>query len=274
MTGPHVLVLGGTAEARALAGRLDASGVRVTSSLAGRVSRPALPVGEVRVGGLGGAAGLTAWVREHAVDAVVDATHPFAATMSEHAARSAETTGVPLVRLARPGWDEHPDAATWTWVPDHPAARAAAETLGEHPFVTTGRQTLHHHTGPWRERPVLVRLVEPPAEPLPAAWTVLLSRGPWDLDGEAGTMRAHGVDVLLTKDSGGPLTAAKLDAARTLGVPVVVVSRPPAPKGVRRVGDVDGVLAVLGEVGLVSDVGGPVASGDRAPASRRPRHRG
>lgn len=233
----HVLILGGTAEARDLAALLEAKGVPLTSSLAGRVSRPRLPVGAVRVGGFGGVDGLAAWLTEHAVSAVVDATHPFAGTMGSHASQACSRLDVPLVRLARPGWSGHPDAGDWTWVADHVAAREAADRVRGTPFVTTGRQTLHHHLAAWAERPVVVRLVEPPAEPLPPAWTVLRSRGPFDVAGEEALMREHGVSVVLTKDSGGAYTAAKLDAARILRIPVVVVARPPRAHGVAEVSD-------------------------------------
>lgn len=233
----HVLVLGGTAEARDLAARLEAKGVSLTSSLAGRVSSPRLPVGPVRVGGFGGVAGLVGWITEHDVGAVVDATHPFAGTMGSHAAQACSQTDVPLLRLARPGWAGHPDAGDWTWVDGHVAAREAADALGGTPFVTTGRQTLHHHVAAWADREVVVRLVEPPQDPLPRAWTVLRSRGPFDVAGEESLLREHGAGVLLTKDSGGDFTAAKLEAARALGVPVVVVARPPRAEGVAQVGD-------------------------------------
>lgn len=231
----HVLILGGTAEARDLAARLETRGVPLTSSLAGRVSRPRLPVGPVRVGGFGGAEGLARWLAEHRVSAVVDATHPFATTMGAHAAQACSSLDLPLLRLARPGWGDHPDAGSWTWVDTHPAAREAADEVGGVPFVTTGRQTLHHHVDAWRDRPAVVRLVEPPDEPLPPAWTVLRSRGPYDLAGEESLMREHGITVLMTKDSGGSYTVAKLDAARSLGVPVVVVARPPRAEGVEQV---------------------------------------
>lgn len=239
----HVLILGGTAEARSLAAELETKGVPLTSSLAGRVSRPRLPVGPVRVGGFGGVAGLSSWLREHAVTTVVDATHPFAATMGAHAAQACSALDVPLLRLARPGWAEHPDAAGWTWVADHGAAREAADEVGGVPFVTTGRQTLHHHVEAWTERPVLVRLVEPPEEPLPQAWTVLRSRGPFEVAEEERLMREHGVSVLLTKDSGGSYTEAKLDAARRLGVRVVVVARPPRAEGVAEARDAGAATA-------------------------------
>lgn len=233
----HVLVLGGTAEARDLAAHLEAKGVPLTSSLAGRVSRPRLPVGPVRIGGFGGVAGLQEWLRQHDVTAVVDATHPFATTMGSHAAQACSALGRPLLRLARPGWAGHPDAPTWTWVDTHEEARGAADEVGGVPFVTTGRQTLHHHVDAWRDRPALVRLVEPPQEPLPTAWTVLRSRGPFAVADEVTLMREHGVGVLLTKDSGGSYTEAKLEAARQVGIPVVVVSRPPRARGVAEAAD-------------------------------------
>jgi precorrin-6A/cobalt-precorrin-6A reductase len=222
-----VLVLGGTGEARELAAALVADGDHVVSSLAGRVSRPRLPVGEVRIGGFGGAAPLASYAREF--DVVVDATHPFAATISAHAA----TIDVPLLRLQRPGWDPTGD---WRWAGTHDDAAAQAAAF-ERPFLTVGRQRLDDFAGPLGDHACLVRLVEP--TPMPSAWTSLLSRGPYDVAGESALMRDHGVDVLVTKDSGGDLTRAKLDAARELGVPVVAVRRPPAPPGVDTVSDVD-----------------------------------
>jgi precorrin-6A/cobalt-precorrin-6A reductase len=225
-----VLILGGTGEARRLAALLHADGLRVLSSLAGRVSRPALPVGEVRMGGFGGPAGLAGYLRAAGIDLVVDATHPFAARISASAAEAATLTGVPLLRLQRPGWAEHPDAARWTWVPDAAAARqAAAET--RRPFLTTGRQSLPDFL-PWANRAVVARVVDPPALPLPDRWTLILARGPYDPAAEQALMAGHGVDWLLTKDSGGTMTAAKLDAAAALGLPVVVIERPAAPPGV------------------------------------------
>ena len=242
--GPHVLVVGGTAEARELAGRLVREGVPVTSSLAGRVSRPRLPEGRVRIGGFGGVDGLRRALREEGWTHVVDATHPFAATMTGHAVEAAALEGVPLLRLARPGWSGHPDAGTWHWVASHDQACAVAGGLGARPALTTGRQTLAHYAG-WAGRPVLVRLVEPPSEALPAPWTVVLDRGPYSLAGERSLLGAHRADVLVTKDSGGGYTAAKLDAARELGLSVVVVRRPGVPAGVRSVDDVDAALSWL-----------------------------
>lgn len=231
-----VLVLGGTREARELAALLVGRGISVTSSLAGRVSRPALPVGDARLGGFGGVDGLAAYLREHAVTAVVDATHPFAATISDHAAAACRDAGVALLRLQRPGWSDRPDAANWHWVDSTIEAAAVAERLGERTFITTGRQSLPAYAA-WTSRYALVRLVDPPTSVLPKAWEVVVARGPYDLASETTLMREHRIDVLTTKDSGGSLTEAKLQAAADLGVAVVVVRRPAPPAGVPTVAD-------------------------------------
>lgn len=238
-----VLILGGTAEARQLAADLDAAGVAVLSSLAGRVSRPARPVGEVRIGGFGGPAGLAEFLRTAGIAAVVDATHPFAARISASAAAAAARTGVPLLRLERPGWRSHPDADGWRWVPDAVAARAAV-SAARRPFLTTGRQSLPDFL-PWADRAVVARVVDPPEIELPECWTLIQARGPYELAAERALLRQHRVDALVTKDSGGTLTAAKLAAAAELGLPVVVLERPAPPPGVRTVTTVaDAVGAV------------------------------
>jgi precorrin-6A/cobalt-precorrin-6A reductase len=224
---PNVLILGGTAEARALATSLAAAGIAVTSSLAGRVAEPALPVGNVRIGGFGGAAGLAAYLQPAGISLVVDATHPFAATMSASAVTACRTTGTPLLQLARPGWSDHPNAKTWNWVDTYPDAATAALRLGSRVFLTTGRTTLAHFER-LAEIFVLVRLVESIDAELPARWESVLSRGPYTVDGELALMKGREIDVLVTKDSGGELTAAKLTAAAAAGIPVVVVRRPPA----------------------------------------------
>ncbi|MET9246022.1 cobalt-precorrin-6A reductase [Nonomuraea sp. NPDC003709] len=262
----RVLILGGTAEARALAAELSGGlpaelpaelssrGVHVVSSLAGRVSNPRLPVGEVREGGFGGPDGLAAWLAAERIDALVDATHPFAARMTASAAEAAARTGVPLLVLRRPGWREGP-GDTWQRVPSlHAAAARLSETAtrlseaaarrseaavrpGGGPlrvFLTTGRRSLPVFTGlagVW----LLARSVDPPEPPVPDHVHVLLDRGPYTVDGERALIREHRPDVLVTKDSGGPMTTAKLVAARELGLPVIMVDRPPLPAGVRLV---------------------------------------
>src|SRR3954471_10648374 len=238
MTG-RVLVLGGTGEARRLATVLADEGVDVVSSLAGRVADPMLPPGEVRVGGFGGVAGLVGWLQEHPVAAVVDATHPFAATMTASAAEAAGLVGVPLLRLQRPGWTPQP-GDDWRWVDSLEQAADAVAGFG-HVFLTTGRTGLGAFAGLAGE--VLVRSVDPPEPPLPPRTTVVLERGPFTVEEELALMRGHGVDVVVTKDSGGHLTEAKLVAARQLGLPVVVVRRPPLPPGVPTVATVEEALA-------------------------------
>ncbi|MFI1811165.1 cobalt-precorrin-6A reductase [Streptomyces sp. NPDC020422] len=224
----HVLILGGTTEGRLLAGLLDGT-VRVTSSLAGRVAAPRLPAGEVRIGGFGGPEGLAAWVRRHDVDAVIDATHPFAERISFNAARAAATAHVPLLVLRRPGWV--PVAGDrWHEVGSLEEAAAALDGLGDRVFLTSGRLGL----AAFADRPewFLVRSVDAPDAPMPARSELLLDRGPFTLDGERGLLARHRIDVLVTKDSGGAATAPKLTAAREAAVPVVVVRRPPVPQGV------------------------------------------
>jgi precorrin-6A/cobalt-precorrin-6A reductase len=235
----RVLVLGGTAEARRLAEVLVADGVDVVSSLAGRTADPLLPPGEVRIGGFGGAEGLAEWLRAHPVRALVDATHPFAATMTAHAVEAAAATGTPYLRLQRPGWSPQP-GDDWRWVGSLEEAAAAVAAFA-HVFVTTGRTGLGAFAGLTQE--VLIRSVDPPEPPLPARTTVVLERGPFTVDDELALMRGHGVDVVVTKDSGSALTEAKLTAARALGIPVVVVRRPPLPAGAPVVAAVDEALA-------------------------------
>lgn len=229
-----VLILGGTREARALAGLLVEQGVEVISSLAGRVSTPALPAGEIRIGGFGGVDGLVAYEREHAITAVVDATHPFAARISANAAAAHGATGIPLLRLQRPGWEVRPDRDDWHWVDSTDEAVTVAGQLGERVFVTTGRTSLRAYSA-WTDRYVLVRLVDPADWWVPTDWEILVERGPYDLASETALMRDRRIDVLTTKNSGGSLTEAKLQAAADLGIPVVMVRRPPSPEGIDQV---------------------------------------
>jgi precorrin-6A/cobalt-precorrin-6A reductase len=224
----RVLVLGGTDEARRLAADLVVAGMPVTSSLAGRVSRPRLPVGEVRIGGFGGPDGLAGWLRDHQVAAVVDATHPFAERISTSAIAGCERAGVPLLRLERSGWRER-EGDRWEWVDDLDQAAAAVHRLGSRVLLTTGRQGLAAFADV-REAWFLVRCVEPPDPPLPPRHRVLLDRGPYAVDGELALIDENRIDLVVTKDSGGAHTQAKLDAARMRGVPVIVVRRPARPE--------------------------------------------
>jgi precorrin-6A/cobalt-precorrin-6A reductase len=194
----------------------------------------------VRIGGFGGAAGLAAWVREHDVSAVVDATHPFASTMTAHAVEACDAACVPLVVLRRPGWPPEPG---WVWADSVPDAAAKLPSLGKRVFLTTGRTSLAAFAD--LDLEFLVRCVDAPTGPMPRHIEVLLSRGPFTVDGERALLREHAIDVLVTKDSGGSLTSAKLAAARAEGVQVLVVRRPPPPAGVDAVDTVEAVRAWL-----------------------------
>ncbi|WP_020497150.1 cobalt-precorrin-6A reductase [Sciscionella marina] len=241
----RLLLLGGTGEARELAAAVSER-VRVTSSLAGRVSEPKLPVGEVRIGGFGGVDGLVDYLRTQGIDAIVDATHPFARTISEHAALASARTGVPLLLLRRPGWQQ-PDGADWHWAENTGQAAQRIDELADRAFLTTGRGGLAAFADvrAW----LLIRCVEAPEPPLPTAHRILLDRGPYTVDSERELLRRFGIQLLVTKDSGGSHTSAKLEAARTLEIPVLVLARPAPP-------DVPSVAAVPEAVDWLSSFAG------------------
>jgi precorrin-6A/cobalt-precorrin-6A reductase len=230
----RVLLLGGTSEARALAARLH-PGVDVISSLAGRVPDPALPVGEVRIGGFGGVDGMRRWLTEAAVDAVVDATHPYATTITAHAATVCDELQLPHLVLARPAWDPGDAIVVDS---DAEAAKTVAAERHSRVFLTTGRSgtAAFADVDAW----FLIRAVTAPvADTLPRRHQLVLSRGPYHYDDEVALMRDHHIDALVTKNSGGAMTRPKLDAAAALGVAVVMVDRPPPPPDVATVTTVD-----------------------------------
>jgi precorrin-6A/cobalt-precorrin-6A reductase len=190
----------------------------------------------VRVGGFGAAEGLARWLREQHVDALVDATHPFAETITANAARAATATGVPAVVLRRPDWRPDP-GDRWHLVDSLHAAADLLPRCGSQVFLTTGRTSLAAFAH-LRDRHFVVRSVELSEPPMPPHTGVLPTRGPFTAADESALLREHCVDVLVTKDSGAEATAAKLMAARELALPVVVVRRPPLPDGVALVPDV------------------------------------
>ncbi len=208
-------------------------GFEIVSSLAGRVRDPLLPAGEVRIGGFGGVDGLRTWLSDNRIEAIVDATHPFAGGITAHAAAAAASLRLPILHVRRPGWTPR-QGDRWIRVPDLPAAARAVAGLGDRIFLTIGRQgvpAFAELTGQW----FLIRAIDPPEGALPPRHELLLARGPFAVADETALLNDRRIDALVTKDSGGAQTEAKLDAARTLGLPVVVVDRPPLPEGARSV---------------------------------------
>jgi len=234
MTTRTLLILGGTTEGYKLAeAAVTLPGLRVISSLAGRVGNPRLPAGEVRIGGYGGPAGLADYLRQEKVDAVIDATHPFASRMGWNAAEAAATTGIALLRLERPAWQ--PVAGDrWTQVESWPAAAEALRGNATMPaarrvFLALGRQELSHFTGlddPW----FLIRSVEAPDAAIRFAQSeLLLARGPFRYEDELALLKQQRIDTIVCKNSGGTATDGKLMAARDLGLRVVMLDRPRRP---------------------------------------------
>ncbi len=244
MSPRHILILGGTTEARELAALLAARpDLRVTTSLAGRVSRPGTVEGDVRIGGFGGAEGLADWLRAEHVDHLVDATHPFAESITANAVRAARSAAVQALVLRRPGWQSGP-GDRWHDVASLDEAAALLPSLGRRVFLTTGRLGLAAFAH-LSDLHFVARSVEPPEPPMPRHTEVLLARGPFTPSDESALLIDHRIDVLVTKDSGGTATSAKLTAARALALPVVVVRRPALPEGVDAVPDVARVLERL-----------------------------
>jgi len=225
----RVLILGGTAEASALARLLAGEPwVAPVLSFAGRTISPVLPPIPSRIGGFGGAEGLAAWLRAEAIDVLIDATHPFAHQISINAEQAAAGAGLPRLVLQRPPWTPGP-GDTWTSVPSVAAAAAALGSAPRRVFLTIGRQDLlpfqaetHHF--------YLIRSVDPPDPALlPAQTHILTGRGPFTEAEDRVLMERHGIEVLVTKNSGG--ADGKLRAARALGLPVIMVDRKPPPGG-------------------------------------------
>ncbi|MCC1494734.1 cobalt-precorrin-6A reductase [Cognatishimia sp. F0-27] len=225
---PNLLVLGGTTEARQLAPILADRGLRATMSLAGRVQRPAHQGLPTRVGGFGGVAGLTAYLTQNRVTHVIDATHPFAAQMSHNAVAACAQTGVPLAALTRAPWGAQ-SGDDWTRVPDIAGAVAALDCPARRVMLAVGRMHLDAFTANPQHR-YLLRLVDPPEKPpgFPRH-DVIVDRGPFKLDGDTRLLRDHRIDIIVSKNAGGSGARAKIDAARALGLPVIMIDRPVLP---------------------------------------------
>jgi precorrin-6A/cobalt-precorrin-6A reductase len=234
----RVLILGGTTEANRLAAALANDRIDAVLSYAGRTENPTPPPIAWRVGGFGGIDGLVDHLRTEKIARVIDATHPFAAQMSMHAVAACAIAGVPLLALERPPWQRVP-GDHWIEVDD---VAAAAEALGAAPrrvFLGIGRQHLKIFAA-HSQHFYLVRLVDPPRAPLPLSAEVIVARGPFDLAGDLMMLTGHRIEIVVARNAGGDAASAKIEAARELGLPVVMVRRPfiPAREKVETVAEV------------------------------------
>jgi precorrin-6A/cobalt-precorrin-6A reductase len=222
----RILILGGTTEARHIADALVAKGHHLITSLAGVTTRPLLPSGSVRIGGFGGADGLRRYIAAEKISQVIDATHPFAAIISRNAQEAVQGTEVKMLRFERPAWVPHAED-TWIFVQSLPEAAQILPSEAR-VFLTTGRKELE----PFLQRldlSGLIRTVEAPAQILPGAWTLLLDRPPHHKVSELVLLRQHAITHLVSKNAGSAATYAKLEAARDLGLPVIMIERPLKP---------------------------------------------
>jgi precorrin-6A/cobalt-precorrin-6A reductase len=239
----RALILGGTGDANQLADRCVREGIDAIYSYAGRTQIPLGHTMPTRIGGFGGVAGLVDFIRAERITHVVDATHPFAAEMSRHAVEACAATGVPLLALERAPWMRMA-GDNWIEVADIDAAVAALPEQGRRIFLAIGRQ----HIAAFAARSQHIytaRFVDPPGDALPLRDVqVIVSRGPFTLDGDLELMRSRDIDLLVARNSGGTGARAKIDAARELGIPVIMIARPALPErpGVE---SVDAVLAWL-----------------------------
>ena len=239
----RALILGGTADATLLAAEIARARIDAVYSYGGRTRAPADQPLPTRIGGFGGVSGLADYIRRERITHVIDATHPFAAEMSRHAVQACAQTGTPLIALERAPWTKAP-GDTWIEVADVTAALAALPETPAKMFLAIGRQ----HIAPFASKPqhtYTLRFVDPPEAPLPFAADVIVSRGPFTFDGELEMMRTRGIAWIVARNSGGDGARAKIDAARMLGLPVIMIARPELPDR-RRVESVAEIMQWLG----------------------------
>ena len=239
----RALILGGTGDANRLADALVRETIDAIYSYAGRTQIPLGNSLPTRIGGFGGAVGLADHIRKERITHVIDATHPFAAEMSRHAVEACAATDVPLVALERAPWTRV-TGDDWIEVADIDAAVAVLPEQRARVFLAIGRQ----HIAPFAARPqhaYTLRFVDAPEGALPLRDAeVIVSRGPFTLEGDRELMRSRGIDRLVARNSGGLGARAKIDAARELGLPVIMIARPALPERAR-VESVEEVLAWL-----------------------------
>lgn len=225
---PNLLILAGTTEATALARDVAQRGVEGTVSFAGRVARPLRQPLPQRVGGFGGADGLAAYLRAASITHVIDATHPFASQMSHNAVAACAKAGVPLLALTRPAWRAQP-GDDWRSVPDIAGAVAALDRAAARVMLAVGRMHLTDFA-PNPQHFYLLRLVDPPKGPLPFPRAkVIIDRGPFDTAADRRLMEEHRIDLVVSKNAGGTGAYGKIEAARALGLPVIMIDRPVQP---------------------------------------------
>ncbi len=226
----RILLLGGTTEASQMAKTLAAEGLDAVFSYAGRTTKPVAQPLRTRIGGFGGVEGLTTYLSAENITRVIDATHPFAAGMSRNAHAACRRANVPLIRLERPAWAPA-EGDRWTSLPSIEDVPDALPDTPSRIFLAIGKQQIglfaakpqHHY---------LLRLVDQPEAGLPLPDTaVVIARGPFDIAGDVALMREHRITHVVAKNSGGQGARAKLDAARTLGLPVLMAQRPVLPSG-------------------------------------------
>ncbi|MBN3944662.1 MAG: cobalt-precorrin-6A reductase [Nostoc sp.] len=240
----RVLILGGTGDAAELAAKVTTiQGLEVITSLAGRTREPSIPLGDLRVGGFGGAVGLASYLQVMEIDLLIDATHPFATQISFNAADAATEVGIPRLMLIRPPW-EKVSADRWIEVDSVAAAATALQNQAQRVFLTVGRQELAafaHLEKIW----FLMRMIDPPGDDaLVPSGMVLCDRGPFTLKNERQILIQNNIDTIVSKNSGGNATKPKIIAAREMGVKIVMVNRPAIPPG-EQVSNVDAALAWL-----------------------------
>jgi precorrin-6A/cobalt-precorrin-6A reductase len=224
----HALILGGTLDASLLAAEIARARIKAVYSYGGRTRAPADQPLPTRIGGFGGASGLADYIRRENITHLIDATHPFAAEISRNAVEACKDTKTPLIALERAPWVQAP-GDNWIEVVDVNAAVAALPESPAQVFLAIGRQ----HIAPFASKPrhaYTLRFVDPPEAPLPFAADVIVSRGPFTLDAELEMMRARGITWIVARNSGGDGARAKIDAARALGLPVILISRPRLPE--------------------------------------------
>lgn len=242
----RVLILGGTSDARELAARVATiQRIEVITSLAGRTREPSSLMGEVRIGGFGGVAGLAKYLWQMKIDVLIDATHPFANQIAFNAAKAAAEANVPYLKLIRQPW-EKVSGDRWIEVDNVKAATATLPNLAQRVFLTIGRQEIAafaHLQDIW----FLMRMIDPP-EPnaIVPPGIILCDRGPFFLHHEREILINYKIDTIVSKNSGGDDTYAKIVAARELELPVVMINRPPTPPG-EQVTTIDDALAWLSQ---------------------------